>query len=123
MKKILITICALMLGLASCTQKELTPVTSLGEEVSVSFTVTLPGQDVVTRAYSDGYSARILSYFVYAENDDATFSELHELRGVVRFGENYLTAPVSLELVSGKKYSIVFFGRCQRPFRGWRTCG
>lgn len=117
MKKILITICALMmLGLASCTQKELTPVTSLGEEVSVSFTVTLPGQDGATRAYSDGYSARILSYFVYAENDDATFSELPALRGVARFGENSLTAPVSLELVSGKKYSIVFWADAKGLF-------
>lgn len=107
MKKILLTTCALVLGLASCTQKEITPITPTGEEVSVSFSAAIPGTEAATRAYSDGSTAKILTYYVYDE-DTTPATLLTTVSGTATFNTD-LKANVELRLVSGKSYSVVFW--------------
>lgn len=107
MKKFLFTVCALVLGLTSCTQKELTPVTTAGEEVAVCFTAALQGADAATRAYSDGTTARVLNYFVYDEDNNSSY--LKQVSSQATFPANSLSTTVTLNLVSGKHYSIVFW--------------
>ena len=89
-----------LLGLSACSSEE--PVAQNGDG-NVNFTVTLPDA-IGTRAYSDGLSATHLDYYVYDEDNRST--NIAALNGTATFTDRKAT--VSLNLVSGKSYSIVF---------------
>ena len=89
-----------LLGLSACSSEE--PVAQNGNG-NVNFTVTLPDA-IGTRAYSDGLSATHLDYYVYDEDNSST--NIAALNGTATFTDRKAT--VSLNLVSGKSYSIVF---------------
>lgn len=109
MKKILLAISALVLGLASCTQKELTPITPDGENVTVSFTASIPGADAATRAYSDGLTVNNLHYYVYQNKTVEGATELEYLDWTETIPISNLKATVDLELARGKEYTVVFW--------------
>ena len=89
-----------LLGLSACSSEE--PVAQNGNG-NVNFTVTLPDA-IGTRAYSDGLSATHLDYYVYDEDNGS--ANIQALNGTATFTDRKAT--VSLNLVSGKSYSIVF---------------
>ncbi len=102
MKKIFIVL-AVALALASCA-KEI-PYAGEDSEVEVSFMTGLDGVHD-TRAYSDGNTATKLSYYVYSETGGAS-TLLDNLTGTVDMTGR--TAKVSLKLITGRSYSIVFW--------------
>ena len=89
-----------LLGLTACSSDE--PVAQNGDG-NVNFTLRLPDA-IGTRAYSDGLSATHLDYYVYDEDNGSENIEV--LNGEATFVNRETT--VSLNLVSGKSYSIVF---------------
>ena len=89
-----------LLGLTACSSDE--PVAQNGDG-NVNFTLRLPDA-IGTRAYSDGLSATHLDYYVYDEDNGST--NIVALNGTATFVNRETT--VSLNLVSGKSYSIVF---------------
>lgn len=103
MKQILISALALTLVLASCTREPMFEAT--GGEGLVTFTAKLPS-GIVTKAFSDGQTAKQLSYYVYDEDNSS--SNIEALNGTATFGDD-LTTTVTLNLVAGKQYSIVFW--------------
>ena len=91
-----------MLGLSACSSEE--PVLQgANGEGNVTFTLQLP-EVIGSRAYSDGLSAKQLDYYVYDEDNGST--NIEALNGTATFVNRETT--VSLNLVSGKSYSIVF---------------
>lgn len=104
MKKFLITSLALAFVLVSCTKE----IVGAGEntEVEVSFETGLDGVGS-TRAYSDGKTANKLTYYVYSESEDGTSTLLDNLAKTVEMTGG--TAKVSLKLITGRSYSIVFW--------------
>lgn len=103
MKKLLLSLAAaiITLGFTSCSEDEM-PV-STGSDGNVTFSVSLDNQ-AGSRAFGDGFSATTLKYAVYSANYDELVTE-----GSTSFASNALSANVSLELVSGQEYKIVFF--------------
>ncbi|MDE6853613.1 MAG: hypothetical protein K2J38_01000 [Muribaculaceae bacterium] len=105
MKRILSYVLAstLLAGFATSCSEEMpvTPETGGG----VTFAVNVPAQ-MVSRAFSDGHTATRLSYYVYDE--DASSTNIAALNGTATFDAE-LKATVSLSLVSGKSYSVVFW--------------
>ena len=89
-----------LLGLTACSSDE--PVAQNGDG-NVNFTLRLPDA-IGTRAFSDGLSATQLDYYVYDEDNGST--NIEALNGTATFVNRETT--VSLNLVSGKSYSIVF---------------
>lgn len=104
MKKILFcaAAAALLTGMASCSSDE--PVVP-EEGGNVTFSVNLPA-GIETRSYSDGLTATKLHYYVYDEDNGS--ANIEALNGEADFDTNR-TAKVSLNLASGKSYSIVFW--------------
>ncbi len=104
MKKFLITSLALAFVLVSCTKE----IVGAGEntEVEVSFETGLDGVSP-TRAYSDGKTADKLTYYVYGESEDGTSTLLDNLAKTVEMTGG--TAKISLKLITGRSYSIVFW--------------
>ena len=91
-----------MLGLSACSSEE--PVLQgANGEGNVTFTLQLP-EVIGSRAYSDGLSATKLSYYVYDEDNSS--ANIEALNGTATFTNRETT--VTLNLVSGKSYSIVF---------------
>lgn len=90
-----------MLMATSCSNDELDGVQS-GKESVVSFTLEQPG--LVTRAYSDGLTAKTLTYAVYEANSK---TPLITSENEVTFTNK--TATVNLRLVTGKSYDILFW--------------
>lgn len=91
-----------MLGLSACSSEE--PLLQGGNgEGNVTFTLQLP-EVIGSRAYSDGLSATKLSYYVYDEDNSS--ANIEALNGTATFTNRETT--VTLNLVSGKSYSIVF---------------
>lgn len=86
-------------GLASCTQKEIVPENG----GLVTFTAELPGG--MTKAYGDGTTATHLRYYVYDEDNGSVV--IDGLCGEAEFVN--LKANISLKLLVGKQYSIVFW--------------
>lgn len=105
MKKVLFTTLAMALAVVSCNTEKLEPVA--GGEGLVTFTAELPG-NIATKAYSDGLSATKLSYYVYDEDNSS--SNIAALNGTATF-DGGLTTTVTLNLVAGKQYSIVFWAQ------------
>ena len=89
-----------LVGLTACSSDE--PVAQNGDG-NVNFTLRLPDA-IGTRAYSDGLSATQLNYYVYDEDNGS--ENIEALNGTATFVNRETT--VSLNLVSGKSYSIVF---------------
>ena len=89
-----------MLFATSC-QNDLDIMGNVGKETLVSFNVTTP--EIVTRAYSDGLSAKDLQYAVY----DANGNYLSSLTGTGEF--NALKANVELQLTTGNTYTVIFW--------------
>ncbi len=89
---------AVMLFATSCQKEDLT----LGEETVVSFTLEQAG--IETRAYSDGTNATTLTYAVYEANST---EPLITSDNEVPFSGKKAT--VSLNLVTGKSYDIIFW--------------
>lgn len=103
MKQIPISALVLTLVLASCTREPMVEAT--GGEGLVTFTAELPS-GIVTKAYSNGQTAKQLSYYVYDEDNSS--SNIEALNGTATFSDD-LTTTVTLNLVAGKQYSIVFW--------------
>ena len=103
MKKNLIYAAAALLlsGLASCSGNEPMVPENGG---NVTFSVTLPAE-MGTRSYSDGLSATQLHYCVYDEDNGS--ANIAALNGTATFAGR--KADISLQLASGKSYSIVFW--------------
>ena len=102
MKKILLGLSAfIMMFAASCEQQEFTP--NLETEATVSFNVATPQIAVKSYSYSDGTTATQLQYAVYAE--DGTYLETLTGSATIING----SATVKLPLVTGNKYSVIFW--------------
>ncbi len=86
--------------LAACSTEEIITDSS-AQEVSATYTVSLPA-DMSTRAYSDGRTATYLTYAVYRDGE-----LVGEQLRKNQFAD--LTATVSLQLVKGFDYTIVFW--------------
>lgn len=88
-----------LFGFSACSSDE--PMSGAGDG-NVSFTLELPSQ-IQSRAFSDGTTATQLTYTVYDEDNSSA---------VVTTGNATFTdlkTTVSLSLVTGKSYSIVFW--------------
>ncbi len=92
-----------MLLAASCSEDELGTKTTSGDEAIVTFVLEQPGISTRT-TYSDGLTATTLTYAVY-EKDSKT--PLINKEDAVTFTDK--TATVSLNLVTGKSYDIIFW--------------
>lgn len=90
-----------MLFATSCQNDELDAILS-GKESVVSFTLEQPV--IATRAYSDGLTAKTLTYAVY---EAGTQTLVTKSENEVVFSNK--TATVNLRLVTGKSYDILFW--------------
>lgn len=90
---------AALVGFSACSSDE--PMTDAGDG-NVSFTLELPAQ-IQSRAFSDGTTATELTYTVYDEDNGSTVVKTDKATFT------NLKTTVSLSLVTGKSYSIVFW--------------
>ncbi|MCM1336606.1 MAG: hypothetical protein NC187_06205 [Candidatus Amulumruptor caecigallinarius] len=103
MKKYILTSAALATMLfTACSSEEPVSVGSSDGSGNVCFTAELPG-GIMSRAYSDGLTATNLTYALYDEEG----THLPNLDGTATVAG--LKASVSLNLVTGKSYTIVFW--------------
>lgn len=105
MKKIFLSMLTSVALFASCSQEELVSQTS-GEESMVSFTVTTP--EMGSRAAGDGTTATDL-YFVVYDETEGTQVETISSKDSKYAGFNEKKATISLPLLNGHKYSLVFW--------------
>ena len=99
--------------MASCsTDEELSTATKDSNVSTVTFTVTQP-TGVQTRAYSDGTTATTLYYAVYQVTDDGLsyVSDISEADGKENAFDDDLQATVTLNLVNGNEYDVVFWAQ------------
>ncbi len=96
---------ATMLFATSCQNDEL-DLGQSGKESVVSFTLEQPG--IATRAYSDGLTAKTLTYAVYEAGSKTPLivSDDNDENQVIFSNK---TATVNLRLVTGKSYDILFW--------------
>lgn len=102
MKRLMLAMMALVVLLASCSKEE-APGQINGEESLVTF--NLSTDQLATKAVGDGTTAQKLYYAVYQDNT-TIIENISKMDGSV--GIN-LSANVSIPLLNGEKYSIVFF--------------
>ena len=95
-------IAAMALSVASCSSELDQPGSADG---NVHFRVQLPAQ-MRTRAFADGKTASTLTYAVY---ESGTKNLVTQGVDAYTFDPETLTADVTLQLVNGKKYDIVFW--------------
>lgn len=93
--------CGAVLSLASCSSEE--PAIAEKGDGNVNFTLELPS-GIATRAFGDGTSALNLSYAVY---EHGSKTPIISSKDEVKF--NNLRAMVSLNLVNGKNYDIIWW--------------
>lgn len=106
MKKSLFLLPALAaMTLASCSNEE--PVINNGGDGNVIFTATLPA-DMASRAFSDGTKATKLTYAVYEAGTTNAIIKSGD-QGAPEVSFNNLKATLSLSLVKGKTYDVVFW--------------
>ncbi len=96
---------ATTLLLASCSNDDLN-LAQDGQEVTVNITATLPA-DMQSRAFSDGEKALDMYYAVYEDGVDAPIIALN--KHTQQFSN--LTNTLSLHLVTGKTYNVVFWAQ------------
>ncbi|MDE6298551.1 MAG: hypothetical protein K2M10_02725 [Muribaculaceae bacterium] len=104
-KSLLFSAVAGMLCLGSCSQDDFVPVHDGDNNGNVTFTVSLNDKPA-TRAFGDGLSATTLNYAAYDVTDEN--SEVLAAEGTANF-VNSLSTTVSLNLVTGRDYRVVFF--------------
>ncbi len=97
---------AMSAGLASCSSDEPMNGTQNGQEVTVTVTATLP-TDMQSRVYSDGEKALDMWYAVYEEGVASPIIALN--KSDKQFSG--LTNTLTLHLVTGKNYNIVFWAQ------------
>lgn len=102
-KRFLFCMAAGALLLSSCSSEE--PMIGSSGEGNVTFTATIPG-GINSRAISDGTTANKLTYAVYNENGE----EITVLTNTVDIN---LQTTVNLNLVTGKKYTVVFWAQAE----------
>ncbi len=104
----LLTAFAAALTLAACNSDELIG-SAEGDLVTCTFNVQTPQAEAATRAYSDGLTATYLSFGVYRQSPSTGAYDLVEL--IVRKNQfvDHQTS-VSLQLIKGYDYKIVFWG-------------
>ena len=95
---------ALGLGLTACSSEE--PLAAAKGDGVVTFTAQLP-TELASRAFNDGKTATTLTYAVY-ETGVTPVNPIIVSEDEVTFGDD-LTATVSLQLVNGKTYDILFW--------------
>ncbi len=88
---------------ASCSREILQDLGS--EEISVSFNIDA-GNSIATKAFSDGTTATQLYYAVYLSGTEAV-TRIKEQCGTKTMDN--LKSTVTLTLVKGKKYDIIFW--------------
>lgn len=93
---------AFMLAAVSCSSDDM-PGADIGDG-NASFTVTLPGEEFVSRAFADGFSATKLDYAVYDASNNALITS-----GNKKFTNSSLEITVNIPLANGKSYKIAFF--------------
>lgn len=94
--------------LGSCAQEDLTSPVSQGDG-NVSVTINLP-ESFRTRTIGDGLTATYLNYGVY-EYDSSSSTATYVLSGNTSFTNTSLQTTVTLNLINGKNYKIVFFAQ------------
>lgn len=94
------------LAMASCAQEDITNASGDG---NVVFTAQLPS-DLATRSFGDGYSATQLTYAVYQKEADGSLTQVGTKNTSTPFNGT-LQAQVSMKLVTGKTYSVVFWAQ------------
>ncbi len=100
MKKLLLSIAVGAAILTSCSSEE--PAAAPTSDGNVTFTASIPGS-FKSRAISDGTTATKLTYVVYNESGN----EIEALTKTVDMAD--CKATINLNLVSGKKYTVVFW--------------
>ncbi len=104
MKKLLSMVAmAVMLFATSCSQEELASVAD-GTQVPVVFSAQLP-QEIATRVYSDGKTAKTLHYAVYVSGTNQT-----KFQSTTSFNDA-LQANVELTLATGLSYDFIFWAQ------------
>ena len=106
-KKLLFAMAAITMLFATSCQDDFDNRVDFGETSTVSFTVSTPDMATRAYAYSDGLSATVLQYAVYAENG----TRLEKLGGVKN--DFSKTTNVELQLVTGNKYSVIFWAAAE----------
>lgn len=103
MKKFLVLTLTIVtaIGITSCSKDALSSVKS-GEQVVVEFTASLGG--IASRAVADGQSVNEIAWAVYREGER---TPLPEMWGTAPMSDKQ--ASLSMRLVTGKKYDLVFF--------------
>lgn len=96
-------------GLGSCSSEQDAPVANADGPVTI--TARMPG-NVVSRDYSDGSKATTLHYAVYAENTQTPVFTSEKDTDPRATYNNDLTFSLSLNLVKGQSYDLVFWADC-----------
>jgi hypothetical protein len=91
--------CASLAFLASSCSSELETAAPSGADASVSFNVNL--EKIASRAYSDGTTATKLNYTVYEQGTQNVI--------INSDAEININAQVDLNLVTGRKYDVIFW--------------
>ena len=98
---------ALLLGTA-CSQEDVIPAVTPYGDGNVTFTIHTDGS-TGSRAFGDGYTALKLQYAVYEKGKTTPIITVADGdANQVTFAENALSTTVSLKLVNGKNYDILF---------------
>ncbi len=99
---------ALLLGTA-CSQEDVIPAVTPYGDGNVTFTIHTDGS-TGSRAFGDGYTALKLQYAVYEKGKTTPIITVADGdANQVTFAENALSTTVSLKLVNGKNYDILFW--------------
>ena len=93
---------AAMLFASSCSKEQLSTITPIGEQVTVTLTADLGA--IGSRAISDGTKVNEVAWAIYVEGED---TPLTDLQGVLPISDKQGTLEV--RLVTGKSYDIALF--------------
>lgn len=94
--------------LASCSQDDLVN-PGANEDGNTHITVTLPS-DLGTRSFGNGLTAKTLNFALYDADNTASTPVTPLFESTADFGTS-LSTTVNLNLVTGKKYTILFFAQ------------
>lgn len=102
---------ALTLGFSACSSEDAPEAVVAAGDANVTFTAQLPNE-LGSRAFGDGKTATKLSYYVYETGVNPKKAIIATGEAGVEeetFDKTTLTANVTLRLVNGKTYDIVFW--------------
>ena len=106
-KKILFGMMAATMIFATSCENEMDLGINTGDKAQVTFSVGTP--EIATRAYSDGKTATLLEYAVYAVGEDNALTKLN-LDGEKTFS---ISTNVELQLTTGNKYAVIFWAAAE----------